>query len=172
MKLHLGFEDHPYETRYKESSPLTRTVKKGRPKVLSRPQQAYGQGKTTAEVAAELETKYGIVEKFYELEEDNIIEMVEEAFGEDIEEVMMMEQPSKTGISVKETDKIEASFRAMLQREELHSRGNVPTLAALRGVSHLKRQPYAKSNPRRPSFIDTGMYQRSFAAWVEDIDEE
>jgi hypothetical protein len=172
MKLHLGFEDHAYETRYEESSPLTKTAKSRRSKTMSPAQKAYGQGKTTREVAEELETQYGIVEKFYELEADNIVEMLEETLGESIERIMTMEQPPKTGgIPVKETDKIEAKFRARLKREELHSGGTVPTLAAIRGVSHLRKHPYAKSNPRRPSFIDTGMYQRSFRAWVEETDE-
>jgi hypothetical protein len=138
---------------------------------MSRPQQAYGQGKTTREVAEELETKYGIVEKFWELEEDNIVEMLEDAFSEDIEDIMLMHTPSKAELPSKETNKIEARFRTRLGREELHSRGNVPTLAALRGISHLRQHPYAKGNPRRPSFIDTGLYQRSFRAWVEEEED-
>jgi hypothetical protein len=167
MKLMLGFESFPYPARYSAGSPLTASVKKRKPKILSRAQQSYGQGKTTSDIANELETKYGIVEAFYELEEDNIIEMLEDAFGEDIEEVMTMEEP-KTGIATEETDKIEKRFRTRLNREELHTRGNVPTLAAQRGISHLRQHPYAKGATSRPSFVDTGLYQRSFRAWVEN----
>jgi hypothetical protein len=39
-------------------------------------------------------------------------------------------------------------------------------LAALHGVSHRFKHPYAR-RARRPSFIDTGLYQNSFAAWVD-----
>ena len=42
-----------------------------------------------------------------------------------------------------------------------------PTGAAKRGVSHRKAHPYAKSNPRRVSFRDTGTYMDSFQAWVQ-----
>jgi hypothetical protein len=156
LKLHLGFENKAYKSQPTKA------------KVVGTP---YGQGKTTAEVAADLETRYGIVEKFFELEEENIVEMLEESFSEDIEDVMTMKQPSRKGFSDKDTDKIEVKFRARLQREELHSRGRVPTLAAQKGVSHLRSDPNAKNNPPRPSFIDTGMYQQSFKVWVEDMEE-
>jgi hypothetical protein len=172
LKLHFGFEDYSYETRYEASSPLVHSVKSKRPKVLSRPQQAYGQGKTTAEVAAELEAKYKIVETFWELEEDNFVEMIEDAFVEDIENVMQMSEVKKaTGVSVKETDKIEAKFKQNLSSRRYDGMiSGVPTLAAQKGVSHLRQHPYAKRGSR-PSFIDTGMYQRSFRAWIEDVED-
>jgi hypothetical protein len=172
LKLHFGFEDHPYHARYGPSSPLTQAVKRRTPKVMTRPQQAYGEGKTTVEVANELESRYHIVETFWEMEEDKFIEVLEDAFADDIEEVMQMGQIPKTGgISDKETDKIEARFRNYLTNKRFDGViAGVPTLAAQRGVSHLKQHPYAKRGPR-PSFIDTGMYMRSFRAWVEDVED-
>lgn len=140
---------------------------------MSRAQQAYGEGKTTTDVAADLEARYKIVETFWEMEEDNFVEVIEEAFADDIENVMQMGQVPKTGgISDKETDKIEKKFMQNLQSRKYDGvLPGVPTTAAQRGVSHLHRHPYAKRAPR-PSFIDTGMYQRSFRAWVEELDEE
>jgi hypothetical protein len=140
---------------------------------MSRAQQAYGEGKTTTDVAADLEARYKIVETFWETEEDNFVEVIEEAFADDIENVMQMGQVPKTGgISDKETDKIEKKFMQNLQSRKYDGvLPGVPTTAAQRGVSHLHRHPYAKRAPR-PSFIDTGMYQRSFRAWVEELDEE
>jgi hypothetical protein len=140
---------------------------------MSRAQQAYGQGKTTSEVAADLEARYKIVETFWEMEEDNFVEVIEEAFADDIEDVMQMGQVPKTGgISDRETDKIEKKFMQNLQSHKYDGViSGVPTTAAQRGVSHLYQKPYAKRAPR-PSFIDTGMYQRSFRAWVEELDEE
>lgn len=172
MKLNLGFEDHAYEARYSESSPLTKAVKKAAPKRPTRAQMAYGQGKTTAEVAAELEAKYSIVETFVELEEDNITELLEDAYGEHLEAIMSMESVPKEIVTSKQTDKIEANFRKALSSRRFDGViSGVPTTAAQRGVSHLRQHPYAK-RPPRPSFIDTGMYQRSFRAWVEDTEEE
>lgn len=172
MKLHLGFEDYSYEARFTEASPLTRTVKARRPRQPTRTHQAYGEGKTTEQVAKELEDKYKIVETFWQLEEDNFVELLEEAFAEDIEDVMQMSEVKKAkGISDKETDKIEARFRQNLSSRRYDGMlPGVPTTAAQRGVSHLKQRPYAKRGPR-PSFVDTGMYQRSFRAWVEDVED-
>lgn len=168
MKLNLGFEANPYAGRYSASSPLTTTTKKRAPKVLSRPQQAYGQGKTTKEVAEELEAKYSIVETFYELEEDSITDLLEDAFADDIEEIMIGGTPTKTGISDKATDKIEQKFRRNLANQRYDGViSGVPTIASLRGVSHLKQHPYAQRS-LRPSFIDTGLYQRSFRVWIEE----
>jgi hypothetical protein len=74
-------------------------------------------------------------------------------------------------VSVKETDKIEAKFRQNLSSRKYDGViPGVPTTAAQRGISHLQQRPYAKRSSR-PSFVDTGMYQRSFRAWVEDVED-
>lgn len=170
MKLHLGFQEFPYADRYGKQSPLTATTKKGKPRKLSPAQASYGQGKTTNEVAEELEAKYHIVETFWEMEEDRFSEKLEDAFAADMEAVMMG-QPTTTSISTKETDAIERRFRQNLTQQRYNGViSGVPTLAAQRGVSHLRQHPYQARGPR-PSFIDTGMYMRSFTAWVEEDEE-
>lgn len=132
-------------------------------------QQSYGQGRTTKEVADDLEARYRIVETFWEIEGDDFIEMVEEAFADKIEDVMRMSPvPSAGRITDKATGRIEAKFRQNLTARKYDGViSGVPTTAAQRGVSHLYQKPYAK-RPPRPSFIDTGMYSRSFRAWVEE----
>lgn len=168
MKISFGFESFSYATRYGARSPLTATTKKRRPKQMSASQQAYGAGKTTKQVANELENKYGIVEKFYAMEEERIADLVEDTYGEAIEKALMMRPVSKVRIPSAATEKIEARFRSNLNAHRydgvIHG---VPTLAAQRGVNHLLQQPYAKRGSR-PSFVDTGMYSRSFRAWVEE----
>jgi hypothetical protein len=135
---------------------------------MSKPQEAYGQGKTTREVAAELETKYKIVETFYEMEEDYIVSLIEDSIGADLEKVALMNKPSKKGFSDADTDKIEKRFRQSLSSQAYDGMiPGVPTLASIRGVSHLRKHPYAQRGSR-PSFIDTGLYSRSFRAWVEE----
>ena len=68
-------------------------------------------------------------------------------------------------------------FLAMRQIEGFGIPG-VPTQAALNGVNHRFKNPRGKwtgkgkdrkfqRNPRRPSFIDTGMYQASSKAWFD-----
>ena len=72
-------------------------------------------------------------------------------------------------MSFEETDKIEQKFRSNLMRQRYDGMiSGVPTLASLKGVSHVRSHPYAKANPQRPSFVDTGMYRDSFRAWVEE----
>jgi hypothetical protein len=138
---------------------------------MSRAQHSYGQGKTTVEVAAEIEARFHVVETFWDLEENGIVEMLEDALADDIEDVMAMSKVSRKGISVKETDKIESRFRQNLTARKYDGViSGVPTKASLRGVSHLRQNPYAARNSR-PSFLDTGMYSRSFRAWVEDVDD-
>lgn len=169
----LGFESFPYTARYSANSPLPSLLKGRAPKVTTRSHQVYGAGKSTGEVAKDLETKYHIVELFWEMEEGNFVTMLEEVFAEDLEEIMQMQKLTKKtkGISVAETDKIEEKFRQNLSQRKYDGQPGIPTTASLRGVSHLRSQPYSRRNPPRASFIDTGMYQRSFRAWVEDMED-
>jgi hypothetical protein len=135
---------------------------------MSKAQINYGAGKTTQNVANELEVKYGIVGKFYELEEDNIVEMIEDAFGDELDQIMQMQKISRKGISDKYTDKIVDSFQKSLMSRRFDGiLPNVPTKASLRGVSHLRINPNA-GRGSRPSFVNTGMYLRSFRAWVTE----
>lgn len=167
LKLNFGFENVPYVERYSPSSPLTARAKR-KPKTMTRAQESYGQGKTTVQVAKDLEQRYHIVETFYAIEEKSITKMLEEAFAEELEDVKIMARPSAKSISDAVTDKIEAKFRRSLTSRAYDGViPGVPTLASLRGVSHLRQHPYAARAPR-PSFIDTGLYQRTFRAWVTE----
>jgi hypothetical protein len=103
LKLQLGFDNLPYTTR----SSRTRTAL-GRG---VRIHKGYGEGKTTADVAKELEEKYQVVEKFWEPASDRIIDMLEEAFADDIEDVMTMQKPSKKGFSDEFTDRFQDILR-------------------------------------------------------------
>jgi hypothetical protein len=156
LKLHLGFDSVPY-------SYPPKSTRKGR---IS---PGYGAGKTTAQVAKELEQTYGIVEAFYNMEEDYLVRKIEDVMGEELEEVITMSRTTrKKAISDETTDLIEARFRRDLAARKYDGIiPNVPTTSSLRGVSHLRRHPYAKRGPR-PSFIDTGLYRASFRAWVEE----
>jgi hypothetical protein len=171
MNLQLGFESHPYSARYSASSPLTASVKSRGGRRMSLAQQMYGQGKNSGQVALELETKYQIVETFYKMEEDNlIIPLLADEYRAALDLEMELAGSGLPPIHIMTTkgiDKIETRFRRNLsgRRYDGIIRG-VPTLSAQRGISHLRRNP-AASRGSRPSFIDTGLYQRSFKAWEE-----
>jgi hypothetical protein len=144
MKLMLGFESISYSV----SAPVRRRVK-------VRPTKDYGQGKTTGDVSKDLEERYKIVDTFYTMEEDYIIDLIEEQAALDLDEVMTMESPSEKGISFAETDKIEERFRQDLSRRKFDGAiYGVPTKAAQR--------------ESRQSFIKTGRYRSSFRAWMEE----
>lgn len=135
---------------------------------------------TTAEVANILENRYHVMETFYYAHQDEIAEWLAGSVADAIETI------TKTGRNVmptlEATQKIEAEFRAFLDREEmakmvagldeaersyfLGSTGGF-TGAASAGVNHRKKHPYAKKNKPRPAFVDTGLYSQSMRAWVE-----
>jgi hypothetical protein len=167
MKLQFGFDNTPYVERFSAQSPLSPFVKKMKPRRMSAAQAAYGQGKTTTQVAKELEERYGIVDKFFELEEDSIIHLLIESVA-NATEAVMSEQPLSALISAQDIKKIEDKFKQNLSDRKYDGViPKVPTLASLRGVSHLRQDPNAQ-RPSRPSFIDTGLYRASFKAWVEE----
>ena len=143
LKLYLGFEDRPYSIRH---------VTPGRRKYIRG--SKYGQGTSSAQVAESLEERYGILESFVE-EETTIQDIIEDVFGERIEQVLAGLEYDKNDMA-KRTPDIEKAFRTMLGMEMLHTRGTVPTAAATR--------------EGRKSFIRTGLYQSSFRAWVEEED--
>jgi hypothetical protein len=151
MRLRLDFEDVPYLGQ------LAATRKR----VLSRPQRVYGQGKTTRQVAHELEARYKIVEKFVEVEKSLIDSIVKKAL------LKAHKDGEQVSIPQNDLNRIEARFRQNLAKRKYDGLiSGVPTVAAQRGVSHKYIHPFAR-RASRPSFIDTGLYQRSFRAWVE-----
>jgi hypothetical protein len=58
-------------------------------------------------------------------------------------------------------------FNEFIDRRGMDGMPGVPTDAARLGINHRLKHPYAKANPERPSFKDTGTYMQSFTAWVE-----
>ena len=131
---------------------------------MSQPQQSYGVGKTVGQVATELEKKYGIVEKFVELEENFIVDNFEKAYQSALDLGM---QGISWGVSWDPSLTLEPKFkRSLTQRRFDGLLRGVPTRAAQMGVSHLRQNPFSQAAPR-PSFIDTSLYQRSFKAWTE-----
>ena len=164
LKLQLGFEDHSYANVYSPTSPLTMTTKKRAPKKLSIPQQQYGQGKTVGQVAEALENKYGIVEAFFGMQEDYIVDNFEAAYANGLDSGMSGGQWDVAW----DPAPLQPKFRRAISTRQFDGvlRG-VPTKASQGGVSHLRKDPFKKGASPRPSFMNTGMYMRSFSAWLE-----
>lgn len=144
--LHLGVVDVPYASKSR---------------------------KTTGDVAGYLEKKYGIIRAFWARHGQDYID------GLVMGSVQAMEESLSGRIARTDTrsvlSKMQHDFRRFISSKEVESavrdvgpmRFPVPTLAALHGVSHRFKNPYAKGHPRRPSFRDTGLYEASFRAWMD-----
>lgn len=142
---------------------------------------AYSDGegaKTTGEVAGYLEDEYHIMCTFLESYEDKIGEFLADAmvgeiealaqgkpvliFGKDVETQLGDRVISGSSVN----GKIEEAFRDFLDAREWKQTSGQAVDAADQGINHRKSQPYKKRNAR-PEFVDTGLYQASFRAWLE-----
>jgi hypothetical protein len=139
--LHLGVNDVPY---------------------------SIGKGKTTGDVAEILEHKYHIMATFAQIYDRQIREAATKSIQGAVSTMIIRGVGStKRHPLAGATGEIEHLFKQALSQRAFDGKiTGVPTLAALRGVSHRFKRPYAR-RPARPSFIDTGLYQSSFRAWVD-----
>lgn len=119
---------------------------------------------TTEQVAGWLEAKYHIMETFYEIHKTEIAEaMTASLTSALLGQEMGAPLVDPMGDAMQ---KVELLFREFLTMREMETLGipGVPTEAALRGVNHRMKRNHG---PRRPSFIDTGLYETSFKSWLE-----
>lgn len=165
--LHLGVID----VSYLPPQPTTPQPKKapkrpGRSRVHKRHAKKY-ENISTGDVAEILEAKYHIFEVFFREHEADIAKDIENSLGGAIESLLMGGPPQLDAFG-SATSSIEARMKRFLSDQEMEKLGypGVPTQAALRGVSHRFKNPYAKRAPR-PSFIDTGTLQASMKSWVD-----
>lgn len=168
LTLHIGVVDLPYVERESPAKMKARVSKNGKaPKKLRR--HPAPEHKTTGDVATMLEVKYGLFTAFYENKEVELVGFLEEALGGALENVLVG-APLDADPFAEGCSKIDEAFREFLSSREAEAVGieGTPTAAARKGVNHRLKHPYAKANPRRPSFIDTGLMQASEKSWVED----
>ena len=155
-KLHLGVEVLPYTSKLvndKWKDPNS----------------------TTGDVAELLEKKYGVMLAYFNSHKKDIAKAMENSVAGALETLLEGGSPSESPFSSAESF-IDADFRRFLSSSEIESLGisGVPTKAALDGISHRFKNPKYKNvkgkqvkRPRRPSFIDTGLYQTSMKSWFE-----
>src|SRR5579872_1341599 len=156
MILHLGVIDLPYA----EPAPAPKKIRAAgrRPRPHKDHAKKYG-AMTTGDVAEILESKYHIMENFWQLHQADVAKDFEESMSGAFES-LVMGGPITLDVHGSATSKIEDRFKQMLSNKELDSLGypGIPTAAAEAGVSHRFKRAY-KKRASRPSFIDTGLFQ-------------
>ena len=169
MILHLSVIDVPYAAllpvKGKKLRSSAAVIKKFK-KVITPPSPAAG--KTTGDVAEFLEAKYHVMQHFW----DKCGSEVCDALTQDMLDAFA-DRVSGRNIAAPDftaaTSKMHQMFNEFIDRREMDGAPGprVPTTAARLGINHRLKHPYAKANPERPSFKDTGTYMQSFTAWVE-----
>lgn len=141
--LHLGVIDQPYDNKGNA-------------------------GQTTGEVAKILEDKYGVMRAFYRTHGQEVADALQDSVAGALES-LLLGAPVQSDPFLAGASQVERQFKEFLASGEAERVGipGTPTGAAMRGVNHRLKRPYLKSNPRRVSFIDTGLYSSSFKAWVD-----
>lgn len=122
---------------------------------------------TTGDVAKILEDRYHVMETFYESRRQQVGEWLADSVAGAIDALVRGRNVPPTFDA---EQKIEASFRAYLAANEWS--GIVPITqqitAAQMGMSKRFKAGHSKGHKERPAFIDTGLYQASFRAWIEE----
>ncbi len=168
ITISLGVWDVPYATRVgpEQRRVFTRTTKGGKP---ARGSAAPSGAQTTGDVAEILEDKYHVMEVFAEeVGNEKLARAVEHSIEGAIVDLVLGKDPDLVSPMATAMGEIETAFRLFLDQEEMNGVApGVPTKASLRGVNHRLKHPFAKGNPARPSFIDTGTYQSHFRAEIK-----
>lgn len=161
MILHLGVIDLPYV----EPAPAPKKVRAGKRRPSKRVAKKSAIA-TTGDVAEILESKYHVMELFWQLHQADVAKDFELSMSGAFES-LVMGGPVTLDVHGSATLKLEDRFKQMLSNKELDSLGypGIPTAAAEAGVSHRFKRAY-KKRAARPSFVDTGLYSASFKSWV------
>jgi hypothetical protein len=152
ITLHLGVVDVPYVQR-----------------PTSRRRRTRAGTVTTGDVAGWLENRYHILENFVELHTDDVAKDLEGSLAGALESLLMGAPVSINAFGGAES-KIEERMKQFLALGEMEKIGypGVPTQAALDRRAGRKRS--ARFKRKRPgtgvSFIDSGLMQSSYKAWM------
>ena len=170
--LHLGVVDVPYTSGPVAARRIVRRVGKRRDETLYEETYdlpASGQA-TTGDVARWLEDKYHVMESFFETHNQDIADDLAESMKGALETLLMSPLHIETvNPFAAAAQQIENRFRKFLSEGEVEHLGipGVPTQAALEGRSARFKSGFTKGHKRRPSFIDTGLYEASERVWVD-----
>jgi hypothetical protein len=173
LHLHLGVTDIAYQkpatTRAAPRIGKTGKLHAGSAKRLARQYQRSGvsrETETTGDVAELLEAKYKIYTSFYLRYRDEIGALFAASMENALVNLMAGAPPANNPYAEAE-GKVEELFQRYIEREEMVGTPGVPTKAALKGINMRLGHPFSKNNPRRPSFIRSGLWLSTVKVWVD-----
>jgi hypothetical protein len=159
ISLHMGFINTPY-LQENLATPFRAAEKEEKRKR----KRGFSRTMTAEKLSKILESKYGIVETFSGVYEEEIKSLMHEGFREVAENIISTRKAGETTVQMKKlmnpyTKQIESMFRTFIDNEEMNGMvPGVPTKVSIKGRG--RRRP-------GPSFIRTGIYKASFRAWVK-----
>lgn len=125
----------------------------------------------TGTVAELLENKYHVMQSFFDLHKGEIADDLANGMAASLQDLINGRTATGSPFYGAE-QKIDARFRAFIYGNEMQKlslalTGKPISAAAIRGVSHRRKSPYAQRNPSRPAFVDTSLYVSSFRSTVK-----
>jgi hypothetical protein len=162
ISLHMGFINTPYTAEAMEAPVRASKLEEKRKR-----RRGFSRTMTADKLSKILERKYGIVETFSEVYEEEIHSLINNGFRE-IAERMIQNRGGETRAKIKNlmkpyTDQVQSMFKTFIDDEEMN--GMVPGVPT--DASKGKRRKRGISTRQRPSFSRTGIYKASFRAWVK-----
>ena len=162
--LHFGVIDVPYQYARPQR---VRHARKGK---AARPRNAAKYTQTTHDVACILEAKYHVMAVFERIYGKKIADFMADDITKALKNIRagMPKELIQRSMLMESMDQIADAYRKFLYTGEAERVGirGTPTQAS---IDRRSMRFKTKINPNgRPSFIDTGLYERSFRAWVAD----
>lgn len=155
-KLALGVLDLPYS---------------GVPTKATKANPRHASTVSTGDVATILEDKYQVMETFFDFHSQEIGDALANGMAGALEN-LMMGAPVQTNPFGGAESQIKSMFQKFLDTGEMDGKvPGVPTQAAQDRASGKKRSARMKnkraSNAKAVSFVDSGLYESSFLAWIK-----
>ena len=154
--LHMGFVNTPYTKKSKMAPVAFAKAQEGKR------QRSFSRTRSATQVANILEAKYGIVQTFTDVHNEDIREILTDAFKDTIIKTFSERKKFSSDRMVQymksRTDQIEKLFRSFLDNEE--------TGESVEAANKGNRTGRKSKTPRAP-FIDTGIYRASFRCWAD-----
>jgi hypothetical protein len=162
ITLRLGVVDLPYSVDAPRRVRV-KTRKGGKPVASTAP--AAG-AQTTGDVAQWLEDKYGVMQAFFDSEENVIAKAVTDAMEDAFDFLVQTGKPPARLFPAEGLPDVQRAFNAFIDLKKMdYLNPGVPTKASLDGVnSRLK----TRHGPVRPSFKDSGLFESTFRAWIDE----
>ena len=119
---------------------------------------------TTGDVATFIESDYHVMRTFLELYEDEIGQLLANEIAGEIESIAQGKPVKRLTLDVS-GNRINELFRDFLDSREWKQTSGQAVAAADNGDNVRKKSK--KQDKSRAEFIDSGLYQASFRAWVD-----